>query len=296
MHNYRWSDLEYVLAVAGAGSVAGAARQMGVNHTTVLRRVQAFEQRMGVRVFERLRTGYRPTPEGEVYLDAAKSIETTLTDLDRKLAGSDQALSGPLSITSTDNIMPMFLDAVAAFSRLHPGVMIDLRVANVALSLDRREADIAVRASSQPPEHLVGRRVCDLQFSIYATPELAEREAETAIEDRRWLGLEAPLSGSTAGEWMAEMIPSSQIVGCANSFNALRDLAVRGLGFAMLPRHVGDATTLLINVPGPGPMPETGLWLLSHKDMLRSPRVRIASEFLYKGLRANREKFSGVTA
>lgn len=295
MHKYRWSDLEYVLTVASAGSVAAAARTLNVNHTTVLRRVQAFERNIKVRIFERLRSGYRPTPEGEIFLDAARSIETTVDDLDRKIAGSDKALRGPLSITTTDTIAPLIMDEIAAFRRQHPGVVVDLRVANVHLNLDRRESDIAIRPSNNPPVHLVGRRVCDFQFCIYTAKPINPGAAAEPLEKQMWLGLEAPISGSVAGEWIEKRIPETQVIFRSNSFNTLRNFAESGLGYAMLPCIIGDTSEKLIRIEDKGKTPAAGLWLLSHGDLLRSPRVRAATDFLYKGLSAKRALFEGKT-
>lgn len=293
MHKYRWSDLEFVLTVASAGSVAAAARALNVNHTTVLRRVQGFERTIKVRIFERLRSGYRPTPEGDIFLDAARSIETTVADLDRKIASSDKALRGPLSITSTDTIVPMFMDEIAAFCRHHPDVVVNVMSANVHLNLDQRESDIAIRASNNPPAHLVGRRVCDLRFGIYAANPISPEAAAEPLEKQKWLGMEAPIRGSVAGEWMVNMIPETQVVSRSNSFNTLRDLAESGLGHVMLPCHLGDASKKLVRIKDTGKMPVAGLWLLSHGDILRSPRVRAATDFLFKGLSSKRASFEG---
>jgi len=294
MHKYRWSDLEYVLTVAATGSVAAAARALGVNHTTVLRRVHAFEETINLRLFERLRSGYRPTTEGGLFLDAARAIEGTLADLERKVAGSDTALSGPVSVTSTDSIVPLFIDALAAFQRGHPNVIVDVRVANVHLNLDRRESDIAIRASNNPPAHLVGRQVCELRFCVYSAPDLLEKSADMPMEQWPWIGMEMPLAGSAAGEWVGKNIPAESICFHSNSFNTIRDLAVNGAGFAMIPRYLGDGDPRLVRVEGLGRMPVSGLWLLSHEDMLRSPRVRAATDFLYRGLRAKRAAFEGT--
>src|SRR3954471_22355962 len=102
MPGFEWDDLRYVLAVANAGSLAGAARSLGVHHTTVLRRVAAFEKRLGLRLFERLPTGYVLTAGGEELIAAARHIDDTVTTLGRKLAGQDLRLSGTIRVTTTD--------------------------------------------------------------------------------------------------------------------------------------------------------------------------------------------------
>jgi len=293
MHNIRWSDLEYIFCVATTGSVAAAARKLGVNHTTVLRRVQAYEQSINIRIFERLRTGYRPTPEGGAFLDAARAIETAVDDLNRKVAGSEARLSGTVTVTSTDTIVPMCIDALTTFQNQNPNVVVNVCVTNLHLNLDRRESDIAVRASSNPPAHLVGEHACDLGFGIYATSEMTKKFAQVPINQRPWIGMEVPLSGSVVGEWMTQHIAPEHILFRANSFNTLRDLAETGVCQAILPRHVGDSSDRLLRLPLSTPLPTTGIWVLSHEDVLRAPRVRAAKETLCEGLRANRAAFEG---
>ena len=293
MHSNRWSDLEYVLAVATKGSLAAAARALNVNHSTVQRRVQSFEHQTSFKIFERLRSGYRLTPEGEMFLDAAQSIETILNDLDLKIAGGDIGLGGRLLITTTDAIFPAFAADIITFQRTYPEIITDIVITNDRLDLDQREADIAVRASNQPPPHLVGRRVCDLHFGIYATRSVTNEAALKPFDHLQWLGLEYPLAASVAGEWMASKIPPNRVVLWASSFVALCELAGHGLGHAILPRHVGDASPNLVRVLRDFDLPTVGLWLLSHPDILRSRRVRTGTDFLYRSLKSKRVKFEG---
>ena len=293
MHSNRWSDLEYVLAVATRGSLAAAARALNVNHSTVQRRVQSFEHQTNIKIFERLRSGYQLTQEGEIFMDAAQSIEAILNDLDRKIAGGDKDLAGRLLITTTDAIFPVFAADIGRFKHDYPDIITDIVITNDRLDLDQREADIAVRASNQPPPHLVGRRVCGVQFGIYATRTIADEAASIPFDRRQWLGLEYPLSASVAGEWMDTRIPTNRVVSWASSFVALCELAGHGLGHAVLPRHVGDASPYLVRIPCEFDLPSVGLWLLSHRDILRSRRVRTGTDFLYQSLKSKRKEFEG---
>jgi len=293
MHNNRWSDLEYVLAVATKGSLAAAARELNVNHSTVQRRIQSFEQHKNIKIFERLRSGYRVTPEGEMFLDAAQSIDSILNDLDRKIVGSDGGLGGKLSITTTDAIFPAFAGEICAFKSNYPDIITEIIITNERLDLDRRDADIAVRASDKPPPHLVGRRVCGVQLGVYATRVIADEAAQKPLDRRYWLGLEYPLSLSAAREWMDAEIPASRVAASANSFVTLCELAGHGLGHAILPRHLGEASPRLVRVACDFELPTVGLWLLSHRDILNSPRVRLGTDFLYRALTSMRVELEG---
>ena len=168
MHSLDWSDLRFVLAVARAGSAAAAARALGVNHSTVVRRVGAFEDRAGVRVFDHLATGYRLTQEGRAFLAAAESIDGVLHELGRSIVRSDEELAGAVRITTTDSMAPLLVDKLAELRTAHPQVTIELLITNTRLNLEAMDADIAVRPTREPPEQLVGRKICDVGFGLSA--------------------------------------------------------------------------------------------------------------------------------
>jgi DNA-binding transcriptional LysR family regulator len=174
MHSSRidWEDLRYVLAVADASSLAAAARTLRVNHTTVLRRVNGFEEKLGLRFFERLPTGYALTAGGEELLTAARAMADTVTALERRLQGRDLRLEGELRLTTTDTLMasPVLPKALAAFRERHPGIVVEVSTPNTMANLVRRDADVAVRPTLDPPETLVGRRLCAVAFAPYAAP------------------------------------------------------------------------------------------------------------------------------
>src|SRR5262245_44529520 len=168
MPRIEWDDLRFVLAVAAEGSLAGAARVLGVNHTTVLRRVNAFEERLGVRLFERLPAGYTLTTEGAELIEAARLMEDTVTSLERRLVGRDRKLAGTIRVTTTDTLAGSILPGILAdFRRQHPGIALELATSNMVVSLSKRAADVAIRPAENPPEALVGRRVSSVAFALY---------------------------------------------------------------------------------------------------------------------------------
>ncbi|MBL4906104.1 MAG: LysR family transcriptional regulator [Sneathiella sp.] len=288
-----WGNLEYVLTVAQKGSLAAAARALKVDHTTVLRRVSAFESQVKVRIFERLRSGYILTPEGEVFLDAAKSIEATIADLDRKIAGSDTAISGEVSITTTDSIIHCLTPEVNNFRSLYSEIIIKLTITNDRLDLDSRDADIAIRASNSPPSHLVGQRVCNINFGIYGAPSILKADMKISLETCPWLGTSSSWSASHVGEWMMQNVSAKQIILKTNSFVSQCALAEHGIGLAILPRFMGDSSSKLEPVSLDLKELSTELWLLSHKDILRSRRVQAATDFFYRALKAKEKAFEG---
>ncbi len=189
MAGLEWDDLRYVLAVASAGSLAGAARSLGVNHTTVLRRIDAFEKRLGLRLFERLPTGYVLTAGGEELIAAARRIDETVTTLERKLAGRDLRLSGTVRVTTTDTLMGSILpEILAEFRASHPGIQVEIAVSNLMFNLTKRDADVAIRPANDPPETLVGRRVAKIAFAIYGSARYLSKHKAKTLAEHQWVG------------------------------------------------------------------------------------------------------------
>src|SRR5690242_20666635 len=143
-----WDGLRYVLAIARAAGLGGAAAALGVSHSTVFRRLKLLEERLGVALFERLPSGYAATDAGEQLLRAAERIEAETLALDRAITGQDRRLSGRLRVTASETLAYRVLTAeIARFRAVHAGIEVELAIDNRALDLARREADVALRAA-----------------------------------------------------------------------------------------------------------------------------------------------------
>jgi len=296
-HSIKWDDLHYLLVVANQGSVSAAARELGVNHTTVLRHINAFEERQGLRLFERLPTGYKLTGQGARLLEAARSIEQTVTDLERKIAGEDLRLEGSLRVTTTDSLYLSIVGRhLGAFSKAYPGIAIDLTITTHLLSLTRRDADVAIRPAPTKPENLIATRTAQLGFGIYASPDFVAAYPSIGRGDwrrARWLGIDELLANSPPGRWLAETLPDADFVLRADSFLALRDAAERGMGLTLLPSPVGDTSGRLVRVAGPLPEIRTVVWILNHADLAGIPRVRAFTDYMSQALIADTALLEG---
>ena len=289
-----WDDLRYFLAVAEAGSLAGAARELRVNHSTVLRRIAAFEQQLGLRLFERLPTGYVLTAGGEELVEAARSISGTVTELERRIAGQDLRLSGTLRITATDTLMGSILpEILAEFGEAHPGIALEVAVSNLMLNLTKRDADVALRTADNPPVTLVGRRVGRIAFAIYAAPAYLARHDHADLAERRWVGPDDTLAGTSVARWMQAKLGKSEIALRADSLLAMQQAAVAGLGLVALPCYLGDSVPALACVRRPMPEMETALWILTHEDLRAAARVRAFTDFAYGAFRKRRALLEG---
>jgi DNA-binding transcriptional LysR family regulator len=297
MAKLEWDDLRYVLAVASQGSLAGAARSLGVNHTTVLRRVGVFEKRLGLRLFERLPTGYVLTAGGEELVAAARNVDETVTALERKLAGQDLRLTGTVRVTTTDTLMGSILpEILAEFHESHPGIQVEIAVSNLMLNLTKRDADVAIRPVKNPPQTLVGRRVARIAFAIYGSPGYLEKRKTRALEKHLWLGPDDSLTGTSTAHWMRTKLPDAEIVLRADSLLALRQAAQAGLGLAALPCYLGDTASGLKCVHRPIPEMETALWVLTHEDLRHAARIRAFTEFAAKAFHRRRPLLEGAQA
>jgi DNA-binding transcriptional LysR family regulator len=171
-----WDDLRIFLAVARSGSISSGAKQLGLQHSTVSRRIRKLAQELEVRLFDRVPSGYELTPAGEKLARAAERMELEVLAVDGTLAGTDLRPAGLLRVTAIDNmattiLMPMF----AGFSREYPEVTLRLLIANSDISLARREADVAIRLTNTPPDTLVGKRVATVSSAVYGCREYLDR-------------------------------------------------------------------------------------------------------------------------
>ncbi len=292
-------DLQLARAIGEAGTLAGAARRLGVDHSTAFRRLGALEKRLGVRLFERARDGYTPTPAGEAAIATAAALLEELDTLERQLAGEDLRPSGVVRITTTDTLVDFIAPALAAFRSAHPEIALELVAANAFFTLTKRDADVAIRPSLTVPDHLVGRRLAAIAMAPYAAPAyLAGRGRTRALAAHDWLGLDESLSHLGASTWMRKHVQPEHVVFRSSSLLALQAAARAGLGVAPLPCYLGDADPTLSRLGPAIPEMASALWLLTHPDLRRVARIRAFLDFMapWLGQRGNRLEGNGGAA
>ena len=250
MHSLKWDDLQYVLVVANQGSVAAAARSMGVSHSTVLRRLSAFEERHRLRVFYKLPTGYKLTPEGRQLLESALSIESTVQALERRIFGQEMRLEGVLRLTTTDTLLRLILSRhLAAFHDAYPRIQLELKVTNRLVDLSNLEVDVGLRPAMELPDNLTGIRLCDIAFGVYGSPDyLNSLQGRRPLESANWLGFSAMGGRGTMAQVVADFVPEEQVVMKADSFEPLLLAAEQGMGLVYMPCFVGESSGKLQRV------------------------------------------------
>ena len=292
-----WNDLRLVLAIAREGSLSGAARRLGVTHSTVFRRLGTIEAVIGTRLFERFRDGYAPTPAGETAAASAARLEDEVLALERRLSGQDLRPSGPVRITTTDTLGAVLMRHLPAMRAAHPEIQPDITISNTMANLTRREAEIAIRPTPAPSELLVGRRVADIAHAIYGSRTYLVRRDDKDLSAHDWIGLDDALAGTVIAGWMREHLRAVRIACRVDALPALRDAAAAGLGLAVLPCYVGDpAPGLRRLTPKALVEPRSALWLLTHDDLRRTARIRATLDFLATALVSERALFEGKRA
>ncbi|MCY1503408.1 HTH-type transcriptional regulator CynR [compost metagenome] len=289
MHDTDWDDFRVFLAVGQAGSLSGAARQLGVNHSTVLRRLGALEARMAVRLFDRLPAGYAMTLAGEALRERLQGVGEQIDAAQRHLMGLDLRLTGVIRITSTDTFMAGLLGPILAdFRALHPGIELQVVMNNLFLSLTKREADVAIRPTNAPPDHLVGRRAGRLQTAVYASKAyLAKHPAKTPLIDHDWVAPDEGLSHLMQAKWLREQVPPARIAARVDSLVGMTQLVKRGLGLGMLLCMLADAEDELVQVEPPREALDTQVWVLTHPDLKEVARIKAFTDFAYARLVAD---------
>ncbi|HEV2672943.1 MAG TPA: LysR family transcriptional regulator [Aliidongia sp.] len=296
-----WNDPRLVLALQRAAGLTGAAKALGIDHSTAFRRLNALEAKLGVRLFERLPGGtYRTTEAGARMAAAAERMEGEMLALDREIAGRDHLLSGRLRITSSETIAFRVLTRyLAAFRAAHPGIVLELTVDNRILSLSRREADIALRPTRPKEDDLWGRKLADVAWSIYGTracfdaadgpPGSPEDLARHAV-----IGWDEASAGIMAADWLDRVMPATAFVYRTGSLVNQFLAAKAGIGLALLPCYLADGDPDLVRaVPDPIPALAGELWIVTHADLKGTARVRAFFDLVGDGLAREYGLFAG---
>lgn len=286
MHStLNWDDLRFVLAVYRNGSVTKAARELGVNHATVIRRVAAFEDAAGLQLFEKTVRGYQLISSFTTILDAIRDVESRIDTVTRTIAQVQSPATGRVRVTSTDTFcMTVLPEVIAEVQTAEAGLNIDLIMANLHLDLARLDADITVRPTLSLPEDLVGEHAADLGFGLYRAK---------GYDGRNWLAPSGPLERTEVAKWVLTNIPPDRIAASSDSFLSLQAMVASGLGQSYLPTCIGAPDGRLERLPAERfePVP---IWVAAHRDMIDVPRIRVACNLITASLAKRSALFSGA--
>jgi len=293
---FAWDDLKYFLAFARTGSMLAAAKALGVNQSTVQRRLAELEERLGRRLVIRHVSGYHLTELAGKLRSSAERVETAVIAFERDLAAHDKGLSGAIRVT-TGSVLAERLRRTPLIDMFHaryPGLHVELVTSDRFLDLAKNEADIAIRAGDPQDETLVGRKIADAPWAVYASSSYIERHgAPSCVEDieRHFVvACGGPIADYPAARWLRSVAPHAAVAARSDNWPGLVLAVKSGAGIAPLLTYQEDSELVRVidNIDLVTPF-----YLLMHQAMQHTPRVRAFADFVAAEIKAFRALVSG---
>lgn len=279
-----WSDLRILLAIAREGTLGAAARAVGQTQPTMGRRLRALETALGQTLFQRTSDGFVLTEEGALVCRHAERMEQEVLAFQRELTGQQQELDGLLRITSSDWFGAYMLAPVLAeFSQLHPRVTLELLTDMRFLSLSRREADLAFRIRPFDEPDVISRKLLRMPYGVYAKKG---RPAPTAGdgEGAALITMDQAFGDMPDVAWLQAQFPKARVAFRSNARDVHARLCAQGVGIAVLPRPLGDATAGIERLAMTDEPPARDTWLGYHRDLRRLGRLRALLDLVIERL------------
>jgi DNA-binding transcriptional LysR family regulator len=276
-----WNDLRYLIEVARAGSTSGAARSLGVNQTTVARRIDTLEHTLGIELFERRPSGYRLTERGKAALTAAERLEVEAAAFEAMASRWRRELSGSIRLTLTETTATYLLSGfISQLRKAHPGLRVELVVEDRKLDLVRGEADIAIRVGSEPKEpSLIARRLPDSCWSVYCSRAYAKMHGAlrslSDLNNHQLILGEGALAKHPGMVWLRRNAPNADVACRCNTLQNLYSLIRDGVGVSIMPCLVGEVDKTLHRCISPPVELRNHVWLVYHESLRRLPHVRV---------------------
>lgn len=272
-----WDDLRIFVAVADTGSLTAASRRLGVDHATVGRRLASLEAALGVRLVDRLPKGTPLTDVGAEFVELARSMADAAERLQRRARDASTSLSGTVTISAPPVLASHFIaGSLGLLRERHPGLAVSLSGDVGLVSLEQRQADIAVRLVR--PDHLshIARAIGAAHLGLYAAPQMAAMPPT----DWTFIGYDATLAHVPHHHWFERYAGDRPVVMRSSDVNSQFAAVRSGLGVAMLPRFMADQDSGLVRVDPDSVPPVRTIWLVTHSDIRKAPAVRAVADHL----------------
>ncbi len=283
---FDWNDLKAFLAVAREGSTLGASRSMGVNQTTVSRRIEALEHALGVKLFERGQSGSRLTESGQALIAEAESVERAAIRFGHLAASQLRGVTGAVRLTTNELVASaMVIPALVAFHKVHPDLRVDLVITDRTLDLENGEADLAIRtAQSLPASDLVVRKICDHRMGLYCSRGYASLHGVPAtladLKDHDLIDMAMETGEIPAASLMMRYSGGKEPVTRSNSMGGLVHMVKAGMGIGALPCTIGDVDRDLIRCSDAIEESRASSWIVTRRELKDTPRVRAFIDFM----------------
>lgn len=280
-----WDDYRLILALHRNRTLRATAKALGVNHSTVSRRLMALDQD----VFEKTPRGYAITIKGQAALKAAETMEQASLAAERKSRAGPNQVTGHVTLSIPQAIGQfLLLEDFAIFGRTYPQIKLTIKTSYAFADLDRSEADIVIRATQSPPDHLVGRRLFPFYVAQYCAPDYLET---TPPEQRRWITLG---DGDARPAWIdASSVPEAEVSMAMDDATMRHRAALAGHGMISGACYMDDPNPGLVRLPGSKPQPRQDIWVLTHPDLKDTPRIKLLMSFLIKAIVDKRALIEG---
>jgi DNA-binding transcriptional LysR family regulator len=281
-----WDNIRVFISIHRHGSLALAAKELGINHSTVLRRVATLERELRVQLFRRAASGYEITMAGERILDQALTMESDALALQRRAAAEEIDTAGSLNITTPPMDFLQLMPMLAAFRQQYSTIELNVDAELGLRDLDTMQADVAIRMTNDPPQNYVGREILRLPFHIYASAKyVADHGPFNSIADiADWIIVFTPAMGNIVEPWLKSINPLARIHMRINSGTAALAATELDIGACLLPQHLAETSQQLVKLPLLTIDACVGIWLLTHGDLRFQPRVRKFMDFMQQQL------------
>lgn len=276
---FDWSDLRHFIAVSRHGSTLAAAKALGVNQSTVHRRLAELERRTGLALVQRHTTGYRLSELGEALIDKVLAVEAAVGVLERQIQALKLDLKGVIRLTCPEPTVAR-ITATGLLDRFYaryPGLFVEFVTSDRYLDIAKGEADVALRSGEPVDDSLVGRKICDSIWAIYASKTYVQQHGRPAsiadLANHALIGFDGIMLNHRVAKWLPVAVPNARIVNRNNSMLGTLSAVKAGIGIAPLPTTLGDGEATLVQVLPPVAELTRSWYLLTHPDLRQTPRI-----------------------
>ncbi len=280
-----WDEVRTAYQVARAGTVSGAAEVLGVHHATVIRHIDALEQRMGVKLFQRHARGYTATEAGTDLLQVAQATDDQFSQLEGRIKGQGQGVSGELVITSLGSLSTMLTPVVTAYQIENPDITVRFLTSERLFRLEYGEAHVAIRAGTMPdePDNVV-QPFLQLDVSLVASNTyIARHGMPKDIEDLKnhnFVGHDSEKNRAPFFQWIREVVGFERITYRTTDDRVSIEAIAAGAGIGFLASHKLSSMPDLVEVIPRQPEWSAPLWLVTHVDLHRTAKVQSFLSYL----------------
>jgi DNA-binding transcriptional LysR family regulator len=296
---FEWDDVKYFLAVARHGSTLAAGKALKLSQSTVHRRIAELERRLGRALVKRHATGYRLTEFGEEMLPYAEQIERAALAFEQRKATIERGEAGLIRVTCPEPIVYRIMKSslLDRFHARHPKLRVEFVMSDKYVDLARGDADIALRSGDTDDEVLVGRKIADSIWSVYASKTYLERHGRPAtihdLAHHATVGFDGPMATNRAAKWLQEVAPKAPVSARVNSVLGLVSVAKSGVAVVPMPIALGDAEPELVRLFELVSDLTRSWRILAHPDRRRTPAVSAFFDFIGEEIAALRPILTG---